>query len=90
MGCVYVAHLTLANSRFCVLCARMNYLEAFMRSSKSVNSKVLKIIIQSEYFFLIKRQNGEYCFNNFSWFLFGMSPDIPAFRVCVFTSDFKF
>ena len=26
---------------------------------------------------------------NFRRFLFGMSPDVPAFKVCVFTSDFK-
>ena len=42
------------------------------------------------FFFLIRIQNGECNVRNFRRFLFGMSPDVPAFRVCVFTSDFKF
>ena len=27
---------------------------------------------------------------NFKWFLFGMSPDVPVFKVHVFTGDLKF
>ena len=27
---------------------------------------------------------------NFRWFLCDMSPDITVFKVCIFTSDFKF
>ena len=27
---------------------------------------------------------------HFQWFLFGMSPDVPAFKVRIFTTDFKF
>ena len=39
-------------------------------------------------FFLMKGKmaNVEY----FKWFLSGMSPDVPAFKVRVFTSDFRF
>ena len=36
--------------------------------------------IQLEYF-LIKRQNGECNVCNVRRFLFGMSPDVPAFQV---------
>ena len=57
---------------------------------KVADSKVLRMAIQFEYFFLIKRQNGECNVRNFRRFLFGMSPDIPAFKVCFFTSDVKF
>ena len=37
-----------------------------------------------------KKQNGECNVRNFRWFLFGISPLVPAFKVLVFTSDFKF
>ena len=36
--------------------------------------------------FLLKRQNGGCNVRNF---LFGISPDVPAFKVGIFTSDFK-
>ena len=61
-----------------------------MVSSRVVDFKVLWMAIQFEYFFfLIKRQNCESNIYNFRRFLFGMSPDEPAFKVRVFTSDFK-
>ena len=41
-------------------------------------------------FFSMKRQNGECNVRNFRRVLFGMSPDVPAFKARVFTSDFKF
>ena len=69
----------------------MNHFEAdLMASSKAVYSKVLRMAIQFEYFFVIKRQNGECNVINHGEFLFGMSFDVPAFKVRVFTSDFKF
>ena len=52
MGCVYVTHLKLTNSRFCILYVKMNHFEAHvMVSSRAVDSKVLKMAIQFEYFF---------------------------------------
>ena len=87
MGCVYVKHLRLTNSRF-FLYVKMNYFEAQLmvssRISRIVDSKVLRVAIQFEvFFFLIKRQNGECNVRNFRRFLFGMSPDVPAFKVHV-------
>ena len=65
----------------------MNHFEAHLMVSQ-VDSKAFGMAIQFEYiFFLIIGQNFE-C--NFRRFLFGMNPDVPAFEVCVFTSDFKF
>ena len=61
-----------------------------MVSSRLVGSKVLIMGIQFEYFFQIKRQNGECNVRNFRRFLFGMSPVVPAFKVLVVTSVFKF
>ena len=40
-------------------------------------------------FFMRKRQNGECNVRNFWRLLFGMSSDIPAFKVCIFASDFE-
>ena len=37
-----------------------------------------------------KKQNGDCNVGTFRRFHFGMSPDVPAFKVCVLTSDFKF
>ena len=43
MGCVYVTHLRLTNSRFCILCVRMNHFEVhLMVSSREVDSKVTR------------------------------------------------
>ena len=61
-----------------------------MVSSKEVDSKVLRMAIQFEYFFSDKRQNGKYNVKHFKRFLFCMSLDVPAFKVRVFTSGFKF
>ena len=36
----------------------------------------------------MQTQNGERNARNFRGFLFGMSPDVLAFKVRVFTSDF--
>ena len=38
----------------------------------------------------MKRQNGECNVRIFRRFLFGMSPDVRAFKVLVLTSHFKF
>ena len=68
----------------------MNHFEAHpMVESREVDSKVLRMTIKFEYFFLIKRQHGECNNRNFRGFLFGMSPDVPAFKARVFTSDSK-
>ena len=61
-----------------------------MVSSRVVDSKILRMVIQFDFFFLIRRQNGECNVRSFREFLFGMSPDVPAFKVHIFTSDFKF
>ena len=67
-----------------------------MVSSREVGSKVLRMPIQFEvfffffFFFMIKMQNGECNVKNFRRFLFGLSPDVPAFKVLVLTGDFKF
>ena len=83
----WVTHLRLSNSRFCILYAKMKHFEShLMVSSRVVDSKVLRMAIQFDY---LKRQNGECNVRN-KRFLFGMSPDVPAFKVHVFTSDSKF
>ena len=38
----------------------------------------------------MKRQTGECNVRNFIQFLFGTSPDVPAFKYSIFTIDFKF
>ena len=56
-----------------------------------VDLKVLRMVIQLEFcfFFLLKRQNDKCNVRHFR-FLFGMSPDVSAFKVrAVFSSDFK-
>ena len=51
MGFVLVTHLGLMNNRFCVRWARMNHPEAhLMLSSGIVDSKVLRMIIQDDFF----------------------------------------
>ena len=68
----------------------MNHLEAhLMVSSRAVDSKVLWRAIQFEYFFLIGGQNGKCNVKYIRQFLlFEMSPDVSAFKVRDFTSDF--
>ena len=69
-----------------------------MVSSREVGSKVLRMPIQFEFcfffcfffFFNDKNANGECNVKNFRRFLFGLSPDVPAFKVLVLTGDFKF
>ena len=41
-------------------------------------------------FFLIRQQNGACYVRNFRQFLFGVSCNVLAFKVCIFTSDFQF
>ena len=94
MGCAKVTHLRFTDSRFCFFYSKTSHFEAHLIvSSRVVESKVLRMAIQFEYFFLIDlRQNGECIGPNvrdFRRFLFGMSPDVPAFKVRVFISDFK-
>ena len=46
MGCGSVTNLILINSRFCILCVKMNHSEVHLVVlSKEVDSKVLKIAI---------------------------------------------
>ena len=61
-----------------------------MVSSREVDSKLLRMSIHFEYYFLIRRQNGKCNVRNFKQFLFGMSPDVPAFKGHIFTSDVRF
>ena len=58
-------------------------------SSREVDFKVLRMAIQFQYFFMIKRQNGECNVRNFGRSLFGKS-HVPALKVLVLTNDFKF
>ena len=60
-----------------------------MVSLRVVSSKVLRMAIQIQYFFIIKRQYGDCKVRNFRLFLFGINPDVPAFKVLDFTGDFK-
>ena len=83
-----VYELRLIILRFCVFYVQVNYFPAHLMVSSKVDSKVLRKSIQI--IFLIKVPNGKCYVGNFRWFLFGMSPDVLAFKVCVFTSDFKF
>ena len=59
-----------------------------MVSLREVDSKVLRMAIQFVSMFSDERQNGECNVQNFRRFLFDISPDVPAFKVCIFTSDF--
>ena len=73
-GLCAVTHLRLTNSRFYV---KKNHFEAYLMVSLSViYSKVLGTVIDLEYFFLIRRQNGECNVKDFRRFLFGMSPHV--------------
>ena len=46
MGCAYVTQLRLTDSRFCILCVRMNPFKAkLMVSSRGVDSKVLRMTL---------------------------------------------
>ena len=85
--------MRLTNYGLCTFYVKMNHFEAhLMISSGVLDSKVLRMAIQFEYFFIIMiiRRNGECNIRNFRQFLFGMSHDVPAFKVHVFTSDFRF
>ena len=64
--------MRLTNSRFfCILYVRMNHFEVhLMVSWRVVDSKVLRMAIQFEYFLLIKRQNGECNARHLRRFLF--------------------
>ena len=61
--------------------------DGFIKSSRFQNNQDGHSIC---FFFLIKRLNGECNVRNFRLFLFGMSSDVPAIKVCVFISDFNF
>ena len=51
MGCAYVTHLRLINSRFHIFYVKMKHFEAnLMVSSRVADSKVLRMAIQFEYF----------------------------------------
>ena len=77
--------------KFCIFYVKMNHFEVhLMVSLRVVGSKVPRMAIQSEYFFLIKRQNDKCNVRNFRWFLFGMSPDVPTLKVLDFTRDLNF
>ena len=69
----------------------MDHFEAdLMVASKVVDSNIFRMAIQFAYFLKIKWQNSERNVRSFKRFLFGMSPDVSAFKVRVFTSDIKF
>ena len=88
MGCAMCISYTLEITQLQILhfYVKMNHFEAYLRvSSGVVDSKVLRIHGHSvSVFFLIRRQNGKCNVRNFRRFLFGMSPDVLAFKVCAF------
>ena len=61
MGCAEVTHSRLTDSRFCVLCVRMNHFEShLMVSLREVDFKVLRMAIYlGSIFMKKKRQTGE-------------------------------
>ena len=62
---------------------QMNHFEAYLiLSSRVVDSTVLRMDIQFEYFFSDKKENGECNVRNFRRFLFSMSPDSPSATFC--------
>ena len=68
----------------------MNHCEFhLMVTSRVIHSKGKRLRISNLVwvFFLIKRQNGA---RNVTWFLFGKIPDVPEFKVRVFTYDLYF
>ena len=69
----------------------MNHFEVhLMVSSRVVDSKVFRMAIQFEYFFLIKRQSGKCSVRHFRRFLFDMSPDVQAFKVRILQVTLNF
>ena len=86
MGCVQYTW-ALTNSKFCVLCVTMNHLESHLM--------VLSSRLQSaqdgnlKYFDEKKSEITAYVIN-FRRLFFVISSDVPAFKIPVFASDFKF
>ena len=71
----------LTNTRFCLLCVGMNLGEAHLIVT-------LRVTMVTDHgntiwvFFMIKLLNGAL---NATRFLFGLSPDVPAFKVHILT-----
>ena len=66
-----------------------NFKAHLMVLSRGVDSKVLRMAIKLS-IFIRKRQKGERYVRNFTHLLFGMSSDVPVFKVRLFvvTSSF--
>ena len=67
---------------------RMNHCEAHLVvTSRVIDSKGLSVV---GVFQLMKRQNDECNDRNVQRWLFGMCPDVTAFKVLIFTNDYTF
>ena len=76
-----VTYLGLNNTRFCILYVKINHYEVYL----IVISRVIDPNDSGWQF--CKNASGEY---NFKQFLFGMGHDVHAFKVRIFTNDYKY
>ena len=88
---LYVSYsLEITNYRYCIFHVKN---EPFWRASdwftKSSRFQSTQDSFADWVFFLIKNKYGECNVWNFIWFLFNTSPNVPAFKVHSFPSDFK-
>ena len=66
---------------FFFLYVKINHFQDLLiASSRVVDANVLRMVIQFDYCFIIRRQNGEHKVRNLRRFFFGMSPDVPTFK----------
>ena len=71
--------------------SEMNHFKAnLMASFRGVDSKVLRMTLQINYFCEEKCKMANVMLETLERFLCGMSPEVPAFKVRVLKSDFKF
>ena len=81
---------------YCKINKTASFDSIFKININLANDYILKYILQSTQYsnlikvtFIRKWQNGECNVRNFRRFFFGMSSDVPAFKVRVFASDFE-
>ena len=88
MGCVYVTHLRLTNSSFCLIWARVSLLKRiWWFYHKESTPKYLGWQF-SESILMRRKQNDVFNVWNFRRFLFCMSSNVPTVKVRVLTSEF--
>ena len=91
MNGLWICYTLEINHRFCDFYVKMDHFEAYlMVSSSVVDCKVLRMTIQFELFFLIRRQNGKCSVRSFGRFFFGMCPDVPDSKSVILEVTFKF